>query len=184
MSNDARNKGVAYPAGSPIYLIEERVYALDNNGKLTLSINGGNAEVLSKNIAQFNISARLYVDAIDRVVNMTPTVPTTSAAGVTPVTTTIAASDFVCPTGTNYPNQPTSAVAAADLTKTNPQYVCQFNYNAQTSDVPMNWKTIAGVRVSLQAKYDGTGQNAIANDADKKKLSSAAEFFPRNVLSK
>ncbi len=181
MSNDTRNRGVAYPAGSPIYLIEERVYALNNSGKLTLSINGGTTETLSNNIAQFNISARLYVDAIDRVVNPTPTVPAIAAAsGSNPATTTIAASAFVCPTGTNYPNQPISSAA----TVTNPQYVCQFNYNTLTSDVPMNWKTIAGVRVSLQAKYDGTGQNATANDADKKKLSSAAEFFPRNVLSK
>jgi prepilin-type N-terminal cleavage/methylation domain-containing protein len=181
MSNDNRNKDVEYPPGSPIYLIEERVYALNNNGKLTLSINGGPAEILSTNIAQFNISARLYTDATDRVVNPTPTVPvTTAASGSTPATTTIAASAFVCPTGTSYPNQPISS--DADLT--NPQYVCQFNYNTLTTDVPMKWKTIAGVRVSLQAKYDGTGQNATANDADKKKIYAAAEFFPRNVLSK
>ena len=181
MSNDNRNKGVEYRPGSPIYLIEERVYTLDNNGKLTLSIDGGPAQTLIKNIAQFNISARLYTDAIDRVVNPTPTVPaTTPASGSTPATTTIAASAFVCPTGTSYPNQPISS--DADLT--NPQYVCQFNYNTLTTDVPMKWKTIAGVRVSLQAKYDGTGQAAIANDAEKKKLTASAEFFPRNVLSK
>jgi prepilin-type N-terminal cleavage/methylation domain-containing protein len=179
MSNDNRNKGVEYLPGSPIYLIEERVYSLNNNGKLTLSINGGPAEILSTNIAQFNISARLYTDEVDRVVNPNPTVPaTTAASGSTPATTTIAASAFVCPTGTNYPNQPTTGTLA------DPQYVCQFNYNTLTTDVPMKWKTIAGVRVSLQAKYDGTGQNATANDTDKKKLYSAAEFFPRNVLSK
>ncbi len=183
MLNDARNQGVVYPIGSPIYLIEEKVYRL-NGGNLTLSINGEPARTLIKNIAQFNISARLYTNALDQVVNPTPTVPATSTT--TPVTTTIAATTFVCP------NQPdTSSVPV--VSTTNPQYICQFNYNktlatatptALATDVPMNWKTIAGVKVSLQAKYDGTGQGTTATTAEKDKLSAAAEYFPRNVLSK
>jgi prepilin-type N-terminal cleavage/methylation domain-containing protein len=185
MLNDARNKGVSYVIGSPIYLIEEKVYRL-NGGNLTLSINGGPAQTLITKMAQFNISARLYTNALDQVVNPAPTILATAPA------TTIAASDFVCPTGSNYPNQPTSTAA----TVTNPQYVCQFNYNktlaiatptAVTTDVAMNWKTIAGVKVSLQAKYDGTGQSASATPvamSERERLVAEAEYFPRNVLSK
>jgi prepilin-type N-terminal cleavage/methylation domain-containing protein len=175
-----RNKTVAYSgsSGLPIYLIEERVYALNNDGNLTLTINGGDPQILIKKISQFNISARLYTNATDRIVNPTPTVPvTTPAAGATPATTTISSSDFICPTGSN---QPTAAAA----TLTNPQYACQFNYNTLATDVPMNWKQLAGVRVSLQAKYDGTGQSSTASDTDKAKLQAVAEYFPRNVLSK
>jgi prepilin-type N-terminal cleavage/methylation domain-containing protein len=186
MSNDTRNKAVAYPPGSPIYLIEEKVYTLDNSGNLTLSINGGSPQTLSTGIAQFNISARQYTNALDQVVNPTPTIPaTTAASGSTPATTTISASAFVCPTGTNYPNQPSTTTA----TLANPQYVCQFNYNTQATDVAMNWKTIAGVKISLQAKYDSTGQSATmtASNSTSQELnrrSVAAEYFPRNVLSK
>ncbi len=173
MSNDTRNAGVAYPIGtSQIYLIEERVYALDNSGNLTLAINGGDPQTLIKKISQFNISARLYTNTLDRTVNPTPTVP-----AVTAPATTISNTNFVCPTGSN---QPTTTAA----TPTNPQYVCQFNYNTLATDVPMNWRQLAGVRVSLQARYDGTGQSATASATDKAKLQAAAEFFPRNVLSK
>jgi prepilin-type N-terminal cleavage/methylation domain-containing protein len=184
-----RNKTVPYPPGSPIYLIEEKVYALDNSGNLTLSINGGTPQTLSTGIAQFNISARLYTNPLDQVVNPKPTVPaTTAASGSTPATTTISSSAFVCPTGTNYPNQPTTS-GTTEATLTNPQYVCQFNYNTQATDVAMNWKTIAGVKISLQAKYDSTGQSATitASNSTPQELnrrSVAAEYFPRNVLSK
>ena len=52
-----------------------------------------------------------------------------------------------------------------------------------------NWKTLAGVKVELRAKYDGTGVGAENSGStqvteDKKKLVVAAEYFPRNVLSK
>jgi type II secretory pathway pseudopilin PulG len=172
-----KNKTVPYSVGSslPIYLIEERVYALDNSGNLTLTINGGTSQILIKKISQFNISARLYTNTLDRIVNPTPTVPATTSTPT--VTTTISSSDFICPTGSN---QPTAAAA----TLANPQYICQFNYNTLATDVPMKWKQLAGVRVSLQAKYDGTGQSSTASDADKAKLQSVAEYFPRNVLSK
>jgi prepilin-type N-terminal cleavage/methylation domain-containing protein len=69
-----------------------------------------------------------------------------------------------------------------------PYYICQFN----TTSVD-DWKTLQGVKVQLQAKYDSTGRAAesstnsgdiaqVANDKDK--LTVEAEFFPRNVLSK
>ncbi|AFY96240.1 prepilin-type N-terminal cleavage/methylation domain-containing protein [Chamaesiphon minutus PCC 6605] len=172
MSNDDRSKSVAYVPGSPIYLIEERVYALDNSGNLTLSINGGNRQTLIKKISQFNISARLYTNALDQAVNQTPTPPT-----VTSPATTVSASAFNCP------NQPTSS-STPPVSSTNPQYICQFNYNTLSTDVAMNWKQLAGVRVSLQAQYDGTGQNATASAADLAKLRAQAEYFPRNVLSR
>ena len=157
----ARNKTVSYSASNnlPIYFIEERIYVLDNNGNLTLAINGGTPQTLIKKISQFNISARLYTNTLDRIVNTAPTVPTVTAPA-----TTISNTNFICPT--------------------NPQYICQFNYNTLATDVAMNWKQLAGVRVSLQTRYDGTGQNATASTTDKNKLQAVAEFFPRNVLSK
>jgi hypothetical protein len=48
----------------------------------------------------------------------------------------------------------------------------------------MNWKTLAGIKVELQAKYDSAGGSATASATDAAKLSAKAEFFPRNVLSK
>lgn len=182
-TNIPRNTTVPYPVGSPIYLIEERVYALDNTGNLTLAINGGNRQTLIKKIAQFKISARLYTNALDREVNPTPAPATVIAPA-----TTISATDLVCPIVTGG-DQPTAAAA----TTTNPQYICQFNYNTLASDVPMNWKTLAGVKISLQAKYDGTGRasesSTNARDIeqvknDKLKLKAEAEYFPRNVLSR
>jgi prepilin-type N-terminal cleavage/methylation domain-containing protein len=182
VASNTQNIGVTtgYPIGSPIYLIEERVYELlpdpsnSTSGILTLSINGNAPERLVKGIADFDVSARLYTDALNQAINPTPAPPVVTAPA-----TTISATAFVCPVGgTN--NQPTPAAA----TTTDPRYVCQFNYNALVSDVPMNWKTIAGIRVSLQAKYDATGQSATASAADLAKLRAQAEFFPRNVLSK
>jgi prepilin-type N-terminal cleavage/methylation domain-containing protein len=169
-----------FNSGDPIYLIEERVYTLvkdpsstaNQSGILTLSVNGGNPQPLIKGIANFNISARLYTDTLNQTVNPTPQVPTVTAPA-----TTISATNFICPTGAN---QPTSTAA----TTTNPQYICQFNYNTLATDVAMNWKQLAGIKVALQAKYDGTGENITATTADTAKLRAAAEYFPRNVLSK
>jgi hypothetical protein len=62
-----------------------------------------------------------------------------------------------------------------------PNYICEFKSSTYPSD---NWKTLAGIKVDLQAKYDKTGRNATPTDADIAKLSARAEFFPRNVLSK
>ncbi len=172
-----------YAVGNPIYLIEERVYTLvkdpsnSNSGILNLSINGGNATPLLKGLASFNISGKLYTDTTgSKTINAKP-----APATVTTPKTTIDATDLVCPTANdNYPNQPDSTTA----TTTNPQYICQFNYKALATDVAMDWKTIAGIRVRLQAVYDGKGQNATATTTDKDKLMVTAEYFPRNVLSK
>jgi prepilin-type N-terminal cleavage/methylation domain-containing protein len=60
-----------------------------------------------------------------------------------------------------------------------PNYICEFN----TTSID-DWKTLQGIKVDLQAKYDGTGQSATASTAELEKLSAVAEFFPRNVLSK
>jgi prepilin-type N-terminal cleavage/methylation domain-containing protein len=172
-----------YAVGNPIYLIEERVYTLvkdpsnSNSGILNLSINGGSATPLLKGLASFNISGKLYTDTTgSKTINAKP-----APATVTTPKTTIAASDLVCPTANdNYPNQPDSTTA----TTSNPQYICQFNYKAAATDIAMDWKTIAGIRVRLQAVYDGKGQNATATTTDKDKLMVTAEYFPRNVLSK
>jgi prepilin-type N-terminal cleavage/methylation domain-containing protein len=145
---NTRNKAVAYPIGSPIYLFEERVYALDSNNNLTVSVNRGTASTLIKKIAKFNVSARIYSDNITKTVNSAPADP--------------------CPAP-------------------NTSYTCKYNSSTTTAtatDPTYNWKNLAGVKIELQAKYDGTGQNATPTTADTDKLTATAEFFPRNVLSK
>jgi prepilin-type N-terminal cleavage/methylation domain-containing protein len=145
---NTRNKTVAYPIGSPIYLFEERVYALDSNNNLTVSVNRGTASTLIKKIAKFNVSARIYSDNVAKTVNATP---------------------------------------ANSCPAPNTTYTCTFNSNtsnATATDPTYNWKNLAGVKIQLQAQYDGTGQNATPTTADTDKLTATAEFFPRNVMSK
>jgi prepilin-type N-terminal cleavage/methylation domain-containing protein len=121
---------VTYLVGTPIYLIEERIYTLDNAGNLNMQRDGGNPGTLIKGIWQFNVSAKVYTNTTDKIID--------------------------------------------------PNYI--INFNPSTSGY--NWKTLAGIKVDLQAKYDGTGRNATPTPADIEKLSARAEFFPRNVLSK
>lgn len=64
------------------------------------------------------------------------------------------------------------------------QYTCRFNFNTAITDPAYNWKTLAGIKVELQARYDPTGRNLTASAKDLEKLTAVAEFFPRNVLSK
>jgi prepilin-type N-terminal cleavage/methylation domain-containing protein len=167
IANNTKNSAstVIYNIGDPIYVIEERVYTLSSNGSFQVSVNGAPPQTLIKKIANFRVSARTYTNSTDRVVKPIP------------------ASD-VCtvPTGTTFQAQPlTSLPPTAD----NPQYICKFNYfTGVTAADKANWKTLAGVKVELQAKYDGNGQSATASATDLEKLAAAAEFFPRNVLSK
>jgi type II secretory pathway pseudopilin PulG len=180
IANNTRNSAstINYNIGDPIYVIEERVYTLANDGSLRVSVNGAPPQVLIKKIANFRVSARTYevADLTKRKVNPTPT----PAADICNV-----------PTGTGFIEQPT----VPDIN--NPKYICKFNYFTGVAATDnANWKTLAGVKVELRAKYDGTGVGAQgSNDAessldsgqvreDKKKLVVAAEFFPRNVLSK
>lgn len=154
-----RNKAVEYNIGNPIYVLEERVYTLRNDGALQVSIDGKAAETLIKKIDNFRVSARIYTNSTDREVNPSPTNP--------------------CPDAAPFANQ------SAGTDVESPKYICQFNYF--TSITPADradWKTLAGIKIEVQAKYDGTGQNAEATENDKKKLYSVSEFFPRNVLSK
>jgi prepilin-type N-terminal cleavage/methylation domain-containing protein len=62
----------SYVAGSPIYLIEERVYTLNSNGNLQLQIDRGNIETLIKGIDKFNVSAKLYDNTTNRTTSTTP----------------------------------------------------------------------------------------------------------------
>jgi prepilin-type N-terminal cleavage/methylation domain-containing protein len=153
---------IAYPIGSPIYAIEERIYTLTSDNKLQLSVDGKTPETLVKKIDNFRVSAKTYTNSIDRIVKPTP------------------ASD-VCTDATPFAAQPTTA------SETNPKYICQFNYFTTTGTA--DWKILAGIKVEIQTKYDGTGQDAEATNSaqvieSKKKLYAASEFFPRNVLSK
>jgi prepilin-type N-terminal cleavage/methylation domain-containing protein len=162
--------------GDPVYLIEERVYTLvkdanfANNGSGTLYIskNGSVAVPLIKGITNFNISAKKYTDALQQIINPTP-----AGTTVGPNPSTLTNANPICD------DSPTAGAATA----TAPQYVCKFNYNTAT-DVAVDWKLIAGVKVSLRAKYDGSGKTATASVKDAAKLIATAEYFPRNVLSK
>jgi hypothetical protein len=170
IDNNTKNKAVEYSIGNPIYLLEERVYSLNSAGEFQVSVNGKAPSTLIKKIENFRVSARGYTNATDAIINPTPTTD-------------------VCADTAPFSSQPASASATVDA----PQYICKFNYNALTSDPAMNWKMIAGIKIELHAKYDGTGRAdetstkpadiiQIANDKDK--LKAAAEYFPRNVLSK
>jgi prepilin-type N-terminal cleavage/methylation domain-containing protein len=135
------NNNFNYPIGSPIYLIEERIYTLDNYNNLQVSVNGSTPSTLIKRIAKFSVSAKVYSDSIAKTVNPTPA-PACDA---------------------------TNTQFAADSA-----YTCRFNAGTVN-----NWKTLAGVKIQVQAKDDSTDGNT-----DPNKLTAAAEFFPRNVLSK
>lgn len=167
IANNTKNSAstVIYNIGDPIYVIEERVYTLSSDGSFRVSVNGAPPQTLIKKIANFRVSARTYTNSTERAVNPIP------------------ASD-VCtvPTGTTFQAQPlTSLPPTAD----NPQYICKFNYfTGVTAADRANWKTIAGVKVELQARYDSSGQSATASATDLEKLAASAEYFPRNVLSK
>jgi prepilin-type N-terminal cleavage/methylation domain-containing protein len=153
---------VEYGIGSPIYVIEERVYTLTNKGYFQVSIDGKPPDILIKKIDNFRVSARQYTDSTTQTVNPTPT-PTSN----------------LCTDATPFAAQPTTA------TVNSPKYICQFNYFTTTGATDnANWKTLAGIKIELQAKYDGTGKSATASTEDTNKLYAAAEFFPRNVLSK
>jgi prepilin-type N-terminal cleavage/methylation domain-containing protein len=151
---------IAYPIGSPIYVIEERVYTLTSDNKLQLSIDGKAAETLVKKIDNFRVSAKTYTDSKNRIIQPTP-----------------AANLCVDDTALPFAAQPATA------SETDPKYICQFNYFGTTTGTA-DWKTLAGIKIEIQTKYDGTGQNATATAADTSKLYAVSEFFPRNVLSK
>ncbi|WP_310489789.1 hypothetical protein, partial [Chamaesiphon sp. VAR_69_metabat_338] len=168
--------------GDAVYLIEERVYTLvkdstfanNASGVLYLSKNGATAVPLIKGITNFNVSAKRYTNALEQIVNSTP-----AGATVNPNTGTLTAANPIC---SDSPAA-AAAIAAATTSTPNPQYICKFNYNTAT-DTAMDWKLMAGVKVSLQAKYDGSGQAAAATTEETAKLKAVAEYFPRNVLSK
>jgi prepilin-type N-terminal cleavage/methylation domain-containing protein len=160
ISTDA-NHNVAYDIGRPIYLIEERRYALDTIGNLTVSVDGGAPNTLISGIARFKVSAKGYTNATDKIISTT--VPAALACATTD--------------GVRIPTTPTTQ---------DPQYACKFNNRTAVGDPAYNWKMIAGIKVELQARYDSTGRATEANalPTDIAKLQAAAEFFPRNVLSK
>jgi prepilin-type N-terminal cleavage/methylation domain-containing protein len=141
-----------------IYLIEERIYALDSQGNLKLSIDGGSAQTLLSKIKKFNISARVYGDK------------TTKSPDIIDPTSVVAGTTNVLP-------------FARRCNATASYYICEFKSAAYPTD---DWKTIQGVKVELQSMYDATGRAAEANalQKDLDKLSAVAEFFPRNVLSR
>jgi prepilin-type N-terminal cleavage/methylation domain-containing protein len=184
----------SFNPGDAVYVIEERVYTLVRDttvsvnppvGILHISKNGGRAVPLIKGIANFSVSAKMFSDNLLQKIDPTPsTTVTTGAADLInspPKTTVSIPSTNIC------------AGHSGTLSGTNPQYVCTFNYGTNIpvtpatvppSTIPMNWKQLAGVRVALKARYDGSGKTATASAQDAAKLLATAEYFPRNVLSK
>jgi prepilin-type N-terminal cleavage/methylation domain-containing protein len=154
LSASLPNSGTYSLGTSPIYLIEERVYTLGIDNSVKLQIDGGTVETLVKGIETFKVSARVYGDKTTK--NPDAIDPASTISGTTNVLPLARRCD--------------SAV---------PYYIC--NFNSTTVD---DWKTLQGVKVELQAKYDATGRGATASAKDIEKLSAKAEFFPRNVLSK
>ena len=147
---------IEYKIGSSIHLVEERKYTLDANGNLTVSVDGRTAAILARKIDRFKVSAKINTNTTDKTIKPSP--------------------DAVmgCPTASD---DGIEIVAAPTIQ--NPQYACKVNSGSIN-----DWKTIAGVKIELQARYDATGKGAIATAKDRAKISVTAEFFPRNVLSK
>jgi prepilin-type N-terminal cleavage/methylation domain-containing protein len=155
LSASLPNSGTYTLGTSPIYLIEERVYTLSIDNSVKLQIDGGDVETLVKGIESFKVSARVYGDKTTRASD-----PIDRAATATEVAPSILSISRRCDSTIAY-------------------YICTFN--STTAD---DWKTLQGVKVELQAKYDSTGRGSTASATDIEKLSAKAEFFPRNVLSK
>jgi prepilin-type N-terminal cleavage/methylation domain-containing protein len=156
LSADTTN---TYNVGSPIYLLEERVYKLDKDGNLKMKRyntygDDRDFETLIRGMKNFKISARVYGN---KDTKETDAVSNTLATPVAPNLLPVA--------------------RRCDSTIAN--YICEFN-----TTVVDDWKTLQGIKVELEARYDATGQNATATTAQTDKLKAAAEFFPRNVLSK
>ncbi len=155
--SEARNKTVLYDIGRAIYLIEERVYTL------TKDIDNPN-----------NFNLMLSIDG---------GLPTTLVKKIAKFS--VSARVYSDTTTKAVATAPADPCAAANTQFVpNPQYTCKFNANNTSADPAYDWKTLAGIKVELEAKYDGTGQSATASTKDREKLYAASEFFPRNVLSK
>jgi type II secretory pathway pseudopilin PulG len=149
-----------YASGiTPIYLIEESIYSLTNDGRLQVTRKSGTPQTLVKGITAFNVAARVYGDKANKI------------------------PDLIIAAGT--PVAPNLLPASRRCVSTEPYYICRFNARTGTPTLD-DWKTLQGVRVKIKAKYDPTGSatEANANPDDLAKLKAEAEFFPRNVLSR
>jgi prepilin-type N-terminal cleavage/methylation domain-containing protein len=173
-----------YGIGSPIYLIEERVYSLDKSNNLKLKREGQAAEILVRKIEKFNVSARVYGDKATRELDViNPAATPVVATNVLPVARRCnsAIPNYICSFNAPYTIPEIPAVVASSGP---PPVAASPLVPASTVTPTDDWKTLAGIKVEIQTKYDGTGQNATATTADTDKLKAQAEFFPRNVLSK
>ncbi len=190
IATNCDNTGYNTAAPMPVYLLEERRYNLDANNNLTLATDGGVSSTpptLMRGIAKFKVSARAYK---------------VTAPGVAPAFTLNAR--VIEPTGL-FLNGVASSVCTtagvddgvsmpvATATATDPIYTCRLK-NAG-GDLTQ-WSHIAGVRIEMESRYDSTGVNTSTNaltnylyalnnrPEEIAKLQAAAEYFPRNVLSK
>jgi type II secretory pathway pseudopilin PulG len=67
------NTTASYAIGSPLYLIEKRVYTLDSNGNFQVQIDDqSTAQTLLKGIQQFKASAKIYSDTTNRITSTSP----------------------------------------------------------------------------------------------------------------
>jgi type II secretory pathway pseudopilin PulG len=157
-STSTPDPAASYAIGSPIYLIEERVYTLNSNGNLQLQIDRGNVETLIKGIQAFNVSAKLYDDTVNRTFSTTPV--------------------NACAT----PNETYSCTYSRDSTMIGTTSTSSYSWkNIAGVKIELEAKYDSTGRASTTSTNAGDIAQ-VAND--KEKLRAQAEFFPRNVLSK
>jgi prepilin-type N-terminal cleavage/methylation domain-containing protein len=131
------------------------------------------------NTAIYLIEERTYSLAANGDLQLTrdgETTPQTLISGIDRFN--VASKIYLDPAAKTINTAPANACTAAEDSDANAsQYACRFNAGD-------DWKTLAGIKVKLQAKYDPSGRNATPTTADTDKLTARAEFFPRNVLSR
>ncbi len=156
----APNATASYAAGSPLYLIERRVYTLDNNGNFQVKIDDKDPQTLIKGIQQFKVSAKIYDGTTNSTISTTPPNPCASNTTYSYYSCTYsAASTMIGTTATSSYNWKNIAGVKVEL---------EAKYDA-----------------TGRAATSSTNPTDIAQVTnDKEKLKAQAEFFPRNVLSK
>jgi prepilin-type N-terminal cleavage/methylation domain-containing protein len=154
--NNLVSQTTATPVDSPIYLIEERIYKLENDGTIKLSTDGTNFTPLIAGMVKFKVSAKLYSDttAIPKTLNNAPANPCSSVTSSPDYKYTCTFN--AATTGYNWKN-----IAGVKI-----ELQSKYDSTGKATEGSSNVGDIA----------------AIAKD--KEKLSASAEYFPRNVLSK
>jgi hypothetical protein len=152
--------------------------ATDDLGHTTLASDPRNSIAYPVGSPIYTLEEHVYsldnLGNLNLAVNGAPTVlllPNVAQFGVKgKLFTNIIDKSVLTPTAANY-------VCTDD-----PNYVCRFNAN-KASEVAVQWKTIGGIQLTIQAKYNATGKGATPTAADLDKLTVRGQYFPRNSMS-